>query len=322
MYQRPSIEKFQGCQDDIGAWVAATKRAEVCRRRDAQHETRTLQHVLARAAALIVSTSGVESNFGLFKRSRGEHALNASEHVESDYLMLLSEDTIPQETFGVAREVWARVYRSVRSHKLWRIDRGLKRKRRNDGDDGPLTESKFIRAWRTAVADAMASPQVPQVRFPASAEDWGPEHTSESNFNKEKEMARRIEAINAGTLQDEALAPAAAAGRNAALQARGARQRERFRRCTALQVGNPAQASAIVAEATKGRRIYVVGACAAKGVADRIMNLGSQQVLELGRAETIVVPEEVLGGGSSARQPMNVRGRRACRELGSVPPKY
>ena len=89
-------------------------------------------------------------------------------------------------------------------------------------------------------------------------------------------MARRLEAINAGTLQDEALAPAAAVVKKVALQARGARQRERFRRCTALQIGNPAQASAIVAEATKGRRIYVVGACAAKGVADRIMNLGSQ----------------------------------------------
>lgn len=87
------------------------------------------QKVVQAHGALGCSSSGLESNFSVFKRLMGEQRLNGSEMHETNLLhMFFMPDKMEDDICTRAQTVWRKLYPDSRVRIKARFDKGIKKK--------------------------------------------------------------------------------------------------------------------------------------------------------------------------------------------------
>lgn len=173
-------------------WKFLLEKYSVARLRKA-HPATSLRQLLLKYLVCSPSTSGIEQNFSKCQAKYGKQRHHALPQHEELVLKLYCD--LPHLNFQektevckLARLAWAAQYGSPRLSSQPRADKGLKRKR---GEDG--SERSFVARRRAAAAAAAAASS--QDCGDIDTSHWTDKHEKEAEFLKKKTEARKIQAV-------------------------------------------------------------------------------------------------------------------------------
>ena len=207
-----ALREFRVGEASAEAWKRAVLATQTDARRRSFHPGMTLLAVLFRLLAYAFSTSGVERKFATGKWLLGEHR-SISDSVADDELQILEQSTAERDARAIelAQKEWAQEYSNARKtdSRRTRLDAGTTHRSR-----GKATETAWIATRRQAVASIASSSQ-PK---PSSSEvvakagelataSWSEKHSKEQAFQELKEVRRCLDALQAGLLLPEEVAP-------------------------------------------------------------------------------------------------------------------
>ena len=200
------LKREKGLESNAAAWKAAKSQLND-RRLALRHPSTSFDPVHAAYGGLGCSTSGLESDFSVYKRVMGEHRLSAGEAIEEGRLRIMFCPKDKRKNIAKkARLVWKTIYKKSRKRVSARWDKGLPKKvadiPQEDFEDPSkkLCSAGFLRR-RRAFADKLAKKATPVT---ISSEDcgmaWTDKHQAEAAFQAQKVETRKLETLAANGL--------------------------------------------------------------------------------------------------------------------------
>ena len=191
------------------AWTQAFNRMSSASKKSGQHLGDQLRDVLSRFKAHRICTSACECGFAKRLKVISKQQMSQLPSTEATGLKL-KYDYRPEEeaeVIGLARAEWARRFGSARQGAPVRIDIGKKRPVKA----GKLSLRRWIASRRQAVsrdAASHATGDYGRFRDLGEVDGWTQSHSKEVDFQREKRLKRKAEALDDGRLlQDRALMP-------------------------------------------------------------------------------------------------------------------
>jgi len=191
------------------SWQRALKKTQATSRRRKVFQADALSALLQRFVVSPGSTSGVEQNFSMFKRSLGQHWQGSELAEERRLVLQLASGITPdadRDLLVAARLIWSTVFglpRPGRGPKP--LVRCIRR------PQGIQSAAAWLRHRRQHVADcsAAAIPAKDQAVEAAAAAAWTDRHDAEVRFQKKARLEHKCADVHHGILSQCSLGPGA-----------------------------------------------------------------------------------------------------------------
>jgi hypothetical protein len=287
-HQRIALAGKAAGEPAATSWQRALQKTQsTCRRRKA-FPAGMLAELLQRFVVSPGSTSGIEQNFSMFKRSLGQQ-WNGSELGEERRLVLqLASSAMPEadtNLLAAARLIWATMFGKPRTPTASGTMRAVAKKPRQSNKNN-RTAVAWLRRRRDRVAAFMATakPVVDHAVEDAAKAAWTAQHDAEVHFQKKARMEIHCSAVQQGVVGEHTLGQEAAEKMNGYRQDMLKREAQLVRKETALH----RKMSPPVMPDLRGGRVFVD-----TGAADLLNQTPGQWALRLRTTELTVVQDRV-----------------------------
>ena len=286
-HQRITLAGKVAGEPAAASWQRALQKTQMsCRRRKA-FPVDMLAKLLQRFVVSPGSTSGIEQNFSMFKRSLGQQ-WNGSELSEERRLVLqLASSTMPDadtKLLAAARLIWATVFRAPRARNAAGTMRSLARKSAMAHQD-TKTATAWLRRRRQHVdVMAKATPIVDQAVEDAAKAAWTHLHDKEVRFQKKARLEIHCAAVQQGVVAQHTLGEGAREKMHGYQQETLNRETQLVQKETALRrkLASPQMPD------LRGGKIFVD-----TGAADLLNQTPAEWALALRRSELTIVQDRV-----------------------------
>ena len=191
------------------AWRLALQRLSLAR---GGHPTAALRSALVQYLVFGASSSGVEQDFSKLHLGLGYvrgSALPSTEEFAAKAILDARQQEDKVRLVRLARITWTSCFGQARAASAQeRLDKGLKKRKQEEHDEGLDTEAAFLRKRRRAEL-AAASADAPLAEASSSeGEDlvnqlWTDKHQAELEFQQKKLRQRKIQALAENVLLDD-----------------------------------------------------------------------------------------------------------------------
>ena len=197
------------------SWRSAVQSTRATQQRQQTHPSNALAPVLLRWLTLVCTNSAVEQGFAKMLHASRAQQSRASPDAEADTAKCVLDWDAAEEPAVLegARQVWADFYGAARRRDVRRLDRGARRRLEAfDERRARNTEIAFLRARRTAVAEAASSAGICGGGGDGAAgiplpDQWAPEQAAEVEFQQNKRQKRLVQALREGALRQPEVTP-------------------------------------------------------------------------------------------------------------------
>ena len=183
------------------AWRLALQRLSLAR---GGHPTAALRSALVQYLVFGASSSGVEQDFSKLHLGLGYvrgSALPSTEEFAAKAILDARHQEDKVRLVRLARITWTSCFGQARAASAQeRLDKGLKKRKQEEHDEGLDTEAAFLRKRRRAEL-AAASADAPLAEASSSEEEdlvnqlWTDKHQAELEFQQKKLRQRKIQAL-------------------------------------------------------------------------------------------------------------------------------
>ena len=270
------------------SWQRALQKTQMSCRRRKHFPVGMLAKLLQRFVVSPGSTSGIEQNFSMFKRSLGQQ-WNGSELGEERRLVLqLASNTLPDadaKLLAAARLIWSTVFGAPRTLNAAGTLRSLARKSSTTHHD-TRTATAWLRRRRQHVDQAAAKAKlvVDQAVEDAATAAWTDQHDKEVRFQKKARLEIHCAAVQQGVVAQHTLGEGAEAVMNGYQQDVLKRETQLVQKESALRrkMSRPQMPD------LRGGKVFVD-----TGAADLLNQTPAEWALALRRSELTIVQDRV-----------------------------
>ena len=287
-HQRIALAGKAAGEPAATSWQRALQKTQSTGRRRKAFPAGMLAELLQRFVVSPGSTSGIEQNFSMFKRSLGQQ-WNGSELGEERRLVLqLASSAMPEadtNLLAAARLIWATMFGKPRTPNPSGTMRAMAKKPQTSNTKN-RTAVAWLRRRRDCVAAFMAKakPVVDHAVEDAAKAAWTAQHDAEVRFQKKARMDIHCSAVQQGAVGEHTLGQGAAEKMNGYRQDLLKREAQLVQKETALR----RKMSRPVMPDLRGGRVFVD-----TGAEDLLKQSAGQWALCLRTSELTVVQDRV-----------------------------